>query len=242
MTAFTLSFADGTTLSIDGPSVTLARPGDEAALVQQFESISVAMVAFEANAEAFERLGDRGRASCPDELPGALADLVDDDDRTWIRVDGERLAAVNVYDSDPVGYFDGLRPCVVEAPFFGAFVPDDAAYEVLGLHALRRLLAHPKMSTCPRFGIEVGGHYIDPLLDRLSESGHAEWLTNLSLYDPWDGNRGTPSARQRPLGAELPGLRTLYLPAWAWPLWSAESFARVDSLTHGAGALWGARG
>lgn len=235
MAALTLTFDDGTRLTIDGPSVTLARAGAEP-IAHAFANVDVAAVVFEANATALEaRQPHAAHVACDPALPGVLADLGYDDDRTFVRIVEGALVAAHVYDGDPVGYWDGLRPQVLAAPPFGAFVPDDAPHEVLGLHALRRLLAHPAFPACPRFGIEAWGRYIDPLLDRLEASGRASVLTHLFLFDPWSTEERRPTARVRPLGEELPALRMLSMPLWSWPLWSDAPFANVERLALGGG-------
>jgi hypothetical protein len=240
MTAFALHFSNGTTLAIDGGTVR-ATEATGATTSATFESPAVAMVAFEAEAQTLERQRHDARGECSEDLPGALADLGCDDDRTWIVVQGGRLKGVHVYEADPVSC-ENLQGEASHAAPWRSFDPETAPGEVLGVHALRRLLAHPATAQCPRFGIEAWGPYIEPLLERLSSAGRAHWLTHLWLHDPWDGNRGALSTKARALGSDFPNLRVLYVPLWTWPLWCEADMRRLDRLTLGHGPQWVSHG
>jgi hypothetical protein len=236
MPSLTLRFATDDVIILDG--ATLESGGAR----RTYDETAVAMVAFEANAQAREQAGLRGEPSCSDELPGILGDIGCDDDRSWIKIRDGRLVAVHLYDADPVGYWDGLRGSVQAAAPLDRFTPATAPFETLGVHALRRLLAHPATATCPRFGCALWGPYIDPLLDRLLAAGRGAWLSHLWLYDPWNSNKGELNARPRPLGTQFPSLRMLYAPYWSWPMWSGAPLPGLTRLTLGHGPEWIAAG
>jgi hypothetical protein len=239
MSAFVLRAEDGTTLAIEGATLTTSR-GKGETTQRTFDSAAIAMVAFEAIAHALEASGVPTWGECSAELPGILADLGSDDDRTWIVVRNGEVVAAHIYEADPVSC-DNLRGEVQGAQPWERFDPDTARPDMLGIHALRRLSAHPAAARCRRLGVETWGPYAEPLLARLCAEGLAPRLTHLWISDPWDRERAAPSMTPRAIGAVFPALRMLDIPSWSWSLWSGVPMTRLDRLTLGASSSWIAR-
>jgi hypothetical protein len=148
-------------------------------------------------------------------------------------VEGERLQAVHVYEADPVSC-EHLRGTAWHAPAWRHFDPhrewDDLPPAWLGLHALRRLAAHPATRACGRLGIEAWGPYVDPLLDFAAAAGLGDRVTHLDQRGAWDARAGALRVRPRRLGDEFPNLRALSAASWGFGSWSAVPLGRLDRL------------